>query len=213
MTEVSIPGRKAKFFMPAIPCKHGHLSPRYATNGTCLECRTITQAKFAESHPDVKKQYYRANKQKMDARKKVWKLNHRDHVNAQTCGYYRANPKAHHERVAVWVKENPDKAKATRDCWRAENKARLNAQQANRRSVKLLATPKWANQAYLQLFYVMAKEETTRLSRPVEVDHIVPLRHPLVCGLHCENNLQLMFESDNKRKSNKHWPDMPGSDR
>lgn len=43
----------------------------------------------------------------------------------------------------------------------------------------------------------------------VTVDHIVPLRHPLVCGLHVQDNLQLSTERFNKIKGNRFWPDMP----
>jgi hypothetical protein len=41
------------------------------------------------------------------------------------------------------------------------------------------------------------------------VDHVVPLKSPLVCGLHCEANLELIPANDNFRKGNRHWPDMP----
>lgn len=39
-------------------------------------------------------------------------------------------------------------------------------------------------------------------------DHIVPLLHPMVCGLHCPANLRVLPLAENLRKSNKHWPDM-----
>jgi hypothetical protein len=41
------------------------------------------------------------------------------------------------------------------------------------------------------------------------VDHIVPLIHPLVCGLHCPANLRVIPLADNIRKSNNWWPDCP----
>jgi len=37
----------------------------------------------------------------------------------------------------------------------------------------------------------------------VEVDHIIPIRGKNVCGLHCEDNLQLMTKPANCAKNNR----------
>lgn len=37
----------------------------------------------------------------------------------------------------------------------------------------------------------------------------MPLNHPLVCGLHVEDNLQIVTKGYNKYKLNYFWPDMP----
>lgn len=42
-----------------------------------------------------------------------------------------------------------------------------------------------------------------------EVDHIVPLSHPLVCGLNVPWNLRVTPKWYNQSKSNNYWPDCP----
>ena len=36
----------------------------------------------------------------------------------------------------------------------------------------------------------------------MEVDHIIPINHPLVCGLHCVANFQYLTPEENRKKSN-----------
>lgn len=38
---------------------------------------------------------------------------------------------------------------------------------------------------------------------------LVPLHSKVVCGLHCEYNLQILEAKKNIGKGNRHWPDMP----
>lgn len=59
------------------------------------------------------------------------------------------------------------------------------------------AIPKWANKDDLKNVYLEAKYFG------MQVDHIIPLNHPLVCGLHVWDNLQLLSQKDNAKKSNK----------
>jgi hypothetical protein len=71
------------------------------------------------------------------------------------------------------------------------------------------ATPAWADHALIDEIYSLTKLLSEQTGEVWEVDHIVPLRSPLVCGLHVPANLFPMRGLANARKGNKTWPDMP----
>lgn len=108
----------------------------------------------------------------------------------------------HRERTREWFRDNcervntlPSRAKPLR----AAYTARYNA-------AKLQATPRWADMEQIAAFYLEAARLTAETGVPHEVDHKVPLRHPLVCGLHVPNNLQVVPMTVNRSKSNRFIP-------
>lgn len=92
----------------------------------------------------------------------------------------------------------------------------LDRQHANRntrrgqRYYRLLwnAQPDWANVALIRSIYRHARQLRNE-GAAVHVDHIVPLNHPLVCGLHVHYNLRIIPADENIRRSNRRWPGMP----
>lgn len=66
----------------------------------------------------------------------------------------------------------------------------------------ILSFPFWVSREELKRI----DEEAQRLSRstgvPHEVDHIVPIRHPRVCGLTVPWNLQILTQQKNGQKGN-----------
>ena len=68
------------------------------------------------------------------------------------------------------------------------------------------ATPPWMTE---NLFGHMRAVYNSANPAFDHVDHIVPLRHPLVCGLHVPWNLQVITGRANLAKSNHWWPDCP----
>ena len=117
--------------------------------------------------------------------------------------YYQENIERFREvgRKNYW--ENRERRREYRLKYYRENHSRFIGYVRKRLASKIQATPSWANQNYIRLFYEARGIEEARTGRVVHVDHIVPLRSPNVCGLHCEANLQLMFAEDNLAKSNR----------
>ena len=120
-----------------------------------------------------------------------------------------ANRERENARVlAAYYAKPVEKRGAISKAWRLANPDKRCATQNRRRATKLRASPPWANQRYIELFYLLAKEESVRIGETVHVDHIVPLKHSRVCGLHNEHNLQLLRANENLSKGNRFWPGM-----
>lgn len=51
--------------------------------------------------------------------------------------------------------------------------------------------------------YLEARRLTLETGRLHVVDHIVPIKHDKVCGLHVSHNLRVIESPENLRKSNK----------
>ena len=115
----------------------------------------------------------------------------------------RRNKAASNARSKKWREANQEKRKESVKAWARRNRPRMNAFAAKRRAAKRSATPSWADNETINDFYLEASE------LGLEIDHIVPLQHPLVCGLHVEHNLQAIPMRLNRQKSNNYWPDMP----
>lgn len=68
---------------------------------------------------------------------------------------------------------------------------------------KRIVTPKWANLDAIAAIYAEARRMTTESGVQFQVDHFIPIRHPLVCGLHVEDNLNILTASENRSKGNR----------
>ena len=106
----------------------------------------------------------------------------------------------------LWDENNKERRAEIRRNWRINNLDRSRElkriSDAKRKAIKIKASPKWANDKYIRLFYKLAQIEAKRIGVPVHVDHIVPLISDVVCGLHCEDNMQLLTETQNRSKKN-----------
>ena len=160
-------------------CKHGHLAERLTSTATCSTCKAIQEKVRYESGPgaEYRRLRYESNRLQFIADQKCYDDTRR-----------------------------PEKIQYNR-LWRlnniqyAENYRRTNASlyafhAAKRRCRLAQATPPWAEWDKIRHLYKQASE------RGLVVDHIIPIAHPLVCGLHCIDNLQLLTAEENGHKHN-----------
>jgi hypothetical protein len=133
-------------------------------------------------------------------------------------GQYAKNPAAAIARTKKWYDEHspewktgPRKKIITADpnyeynktkSYRERNPGWMAAQCAKRRAVKAQATPDWANEFFVEEAYRLANLRTKVTGLEWHVDHIVPLQHEDACGLHTEDNLQVIPATLNYKKSN-----------
>lgn len=71
-----------------------------------------------------------------------------------------------------------------------------------RRLIQRLATPAWVDASALLAVYVERDRLSAETGEPHHVDHIVPLQHPQVCGLHVPWNLRAIPARANLQKRN-----------
>lgn len=153
--------------------------------------------------------YRTQNAAKLREAAKRYRVANADAINAARARYYSANKLRASERNRAHRINNAPRIKALQHAWYAANKTAAYATVAKRNARKIQATPVWANDFFIREAYALAKLREKVCGGKWHVDHIVPLRSKLVCGLHVEHNLQVIPAAVNIAKKNRHWPDMP----
>jgi hypothetical protein len=154
----------------------------------CKECACKASSEFKK-----------ANAEKVTAYAKAYRDNHKAYFSAKAREFRERNPEWQNE----WNRNNRDRARAIALKTYYANPVRARKNEASRRAAKLKAIPAWADHQSISDVYAEARYFQ------MTVDHIVPLRSNLVCGLHVWDNLQLLSRTENLAKNNRHWPDMP----
>lgn len=155
-------------------------------DGLCTVCKSCKKATTVA--------WGKQNKERKAAHSKTWALK---------------NPKRQAEIKRAHYERNLDAHIAKRKAWAEKNRTYFVAKCAERRGHRFKATPGWADFDEIEAFYADAARLSIETGYPWHVDHAVPLKSKLVCGLHCESNLRVIPASENLSKCNRYWPDMP----
>lgn len=159
-----------------------------------------------------------AQKQRRAEVRAAWKARNPELVAARIAASSRKYRASHPDKVlsekerercrikqAKYRQANREKVQAYYEA----NKHLWNFQVSRRRASKRSSTPVWADLKAIRSIHKECQERTKATGIKHQVDHIVPLHSPLVCGLHVEHNLRVITLEENQRKKNKYWPDMP----
>ncbi len=155
---------------------------------------------------EYQKAYRQANKETLAEQEKAYRQANKEALAERRKAYQKANREAIAKKSKAYQKANKEALAKKSKAYREANSHIIYALNAKRRAIKLQATPPWANKEHINSIYLLASINR-KAGHDVQVDHIVPLRSDMVCGLHCESNLQLLQGSDNISKGNRHWPD------
>lgn len=162
--------------------------------------------------------YYAANREAMLARMAARYFNKAESYKASARAWKEKNPErfkamrareraANREKIreisrADWLKHNA-KRKAAKVAYRAKF-PELGAHHCRlRQTRKQKATPSWADLDAIKAVYKRAAELRRTTGEDWHVDHEIPLKHPLVCGLHVPANLRVISAAANQSKGNR----------
>ena len=131
-------------------------------------------------------------------RKEAWRLKNVERCLARNREWIANNPSRAREmyRKSSAKRTASGKAAITKARCVSKNPELYRAIANHRRRKVRDATPKWVDKGALKNIYLQA--QLLKLT----VDHIIPINHPEVCGLHIPINLQLLTLKENTMKSN-----------
>lgn len=184
--------RGLNYYFTGKPCKNGHIARRLLSSPHCAECKL-----------EKRKQYYVKNIDAQRAKGRNYHHRNREVSLARMSKWQKENKESIYARNRAWRNDNKNKISAANKIWRENNRAYIRFHNVCRIAHIKLATPQWADMKKIKAIYAMALIKTETTGVQYHVDHIVPLRGKLVCGLHVENNLRVIPAKDNLIKGNR----------
>lgn len=153
------------------------------------------------------KKYWEKHKDYYSKLKKIWYTENKDEYKKKVRDYAIRKKdeiveKKHQKYLERYSKES-ERLKEKSRLWLKNHKEYSNFKKKKRECIKKQAIPIWADMKKIRLYYEMAKLYDDVFEEKHHVDHIIPLNGKNVCGLHWEENLQILGAKENMKKGNK----------
>jgi hypothetical protein len=180
-----------KHYYTGQPCKYGHISQRLTSTGHCGECTRLRHYSW-----------YEKNKEQALSIIGKWQQKNKDVVNTGTRDWRKNNPQSAKETHKRYYTTHKETKLQFNKLWRERNKPLLQYYNSKRRAQIKRASVDWADIGKMIVIYEQSVSMSRETGIMYQVDHIVPLQHKLVCGLHWEGNLQILSKKENQHKGN-----------
>ena len=166
-----------------------HKNGKMGRHTSCKKCSCEKRKLWRLANPELAKERDRLKHEKHSEKRK-----------AKMREYHANNADKRSEVERKRYERNKEKIKAKNYAYRKENRHLVMAWNNGRRAAEKRATPIWADYEKIAEFYKQSIVLTEQTGKEYHVDHIIPLRGKNVCGLHVENNLQVILACDNLKK-------------
>jgi hypothetical protein len=176
---------------------------RDGLNSNCRPCRRESKRQWAANNRERVSEYNKAWRTENPEYHSEWQGENRERLRAIERQRYAADKDAAAAKRHRMYRKHREKRTAYSREWSKANPHLRVMYMAERRARVRRASPEWRDRQKIADYYDLAGLISVETGVAYHVDHIVPLVSPLVCGLHCEHNLQILPGSVNASKNNR----------
>lgn len=165
--------------------------------------KVYLHSKCIECFKAYRKRYYTINKRIILTKDREYREDNKENIAVRMREYYENNKGIFAVRVKDYYENNKEIFAIRMKEYQKNNRGKCNSLKTARELRKIRATPMWSEKKDIEALY----NESARLTRETgiihHVDHVIPVTHPLVQGLHVLANLRILTADKNISRGNR----------